>query len=155
MSEPPEKERVDGDQTVHPEPDHELSKDKSSVNGRDFGFEGDPKENNVCIVPVVDGWAATEFDEPEPSELEEFLSASETLTLETQRAVMRVYLGMDKRSLRTVAADLKVTPAAVSKQWRILLKKTGSARLYSHAEKRAKLAAAARRTCNSRKRVAA
>lgn len=101
-------------------------------------------------VPTVNGWRETAFD-AEPPEILAFMTERERTTFELRTAVLSYVAGIEPRSFEEIGAELGVGRAAVSRVYRDVLARIGARGIFDNAEKRWKLAAAAKRTLNSRK----
>jgi hypothetical protein len=128
-------------------PSHELSESREERAVNEAGvifFEAG------AVVPVVNGWKETAFDAELP-EIVAFMTPRERTTYEMRMAAVRYVAGIEPRSLAEIGADLGVGRAAVSRVVRDVLARLGCRQVVDNAEKRWKLAEAARRTLNSRK----
>ncbi len=105
-------------------------------------------------VPVVDGWAETEFDF-EPGDVLGYMTTKERVTFELREAAVRIVAGIEHRTFEEIANELGVTRAALSRVYRDVLGRIGSLRVYDNAEKRLKLSEATRRHWQKRKEMAA
>jgi hypothetical protein len=101
-------------------------------------------------VLAVNGWRETAFD-AEPPEILAYLTQRERTTFELRTAVLRYIAGIDLRSFEEIGAELGVGRAGVSRVYRDVLARIGARGIFNNAEKRWKLAEAAKRTLNSRK----
>ena len=111
-------------------------------------FEGEGQ--GAKIVPVVNGWRETAFD-AEPSDILAHMTPRERTTYELRVAALRHIAGIETRTLEEIGIELGVGRAGVSRVFRDVLARLGCRRIFDNAEKRWRLAEAARRTCNSRK----
>lgn len=119
------------------------------INGRDIA----PRDEEGNLVPLVDGWRETAFD-VEPSEILAHLEPRERTTYELRVAALRYVAGIEHRSFREIGAELGVGRAAVSRVFREVLARIGARGIFDNAEKRWKLAEAAKRTLNSQRKAA-
>ena len=113
-------------------------------------FEGGEHGESAKVVPIVNGWRETAFD-AEPADLLAHMTQRERTTYELRVAAIRYFAQIDNRTFEEVAEELGVTRAALSRVYRDVLGRLGLRSSFDNAEKRWKLAEAAKRTLNSRK----
>jgi hypothetical protein len=128
-------------------PSHELSE---TIDERAVNNSGVVLFEHGLAVPVVNGWRETAFD-TEPPDILAHMTARERTTFELRTAVLRYVAGIESRSFEEIGAELGVGRAGVSRVYRDVLARIGARGIFDNAEKRWKLAEAAKRTLNSRK----
>ncbi len=139
---------------------HEASEtiDERAINNsrRPF-FEGGSRDDGfgegATVVPIVNGWRETAFD-GEPADILAHMTPRERTTWELRVAALRYVAQIEPRSFQEIADELGVTVAAVSRVYRDVLARIGCRQIFDNALKRAKLAEAASRTLNSKRKAA-
>jgi DNA-directed RNA polymerase specialized sigma subunit len=135
----------------------ETINERAINNSRRPFFEGGDREEgsgeSAKIVPIVNGWRETAFDS-EPADILAHMTPRERTTWELRVAALRYIAQIEPRSFHEIADELGVTIAAVSRVYRDVLARIGCRQIFDNAEKRWKLAEAAGRTLNSKRKAA-